>query len=213
MNYIREHLHMYGATELSTLDLLTLILARKAEPDLPARLTHLLQEYDVRRLRQANIAEFQQAGLSTVQAERLAAMCELTQRLAVMEIAPLPQITRPRDAEQLLRPLMGHLDHEVLRVLVLNSKKQVVENTELYRGTVGSTEVRIAEILRLVILRKCPGLLIAHVHPSGDPAPSPEDRMFTEQLVLAAKIFDIEVADHVIIGNPGYISLRTEMRW
>ncbi len=133
---IREHLQMYGATEISTLDLLGLTLAHKTEPDLLAHLVHLLQDYDVRRLRQASIPEFQQAGLSKSQAERLVAICELTQRLGMLETSPLPKIAMPHDAMQLLRPMMGHLDCEVLRVLVLNTKNQVVENTELYRGTV-----------------------------------------------------------------------------
>jgi DNA repair protein RadC len=213
MNTLREHLHTYGATALSTLDLLALTLAPQTDANLLARLAHLLQSYDVRRLRQTSIQEFQQVGLSKTQAERLVAICELTQRLAVLEMAPLPKITVPHDAVQLLRPLMSHLDHEVMRVLVLNTKNQVVENTELYRGTVNTTVVRIAEILRLAILRKCTGLLIAHLHPSGDPTPSPEDRELTGDLVRAARLCEIEVVDHLIIGNPGYISLKNEMRW
>lgn len=213
MNHLREHLHMYGATELSTLDLLTVTLSNKTTPNLLARLTHLLQEYDSRRLRQSSIAEFQQAGLSKIQAERLVAICELTRRLAMLETAPQPQITCPRDAVHLLRPLMSHLDHEAVRVLVMNAQNQVLENHELYRGTVNSTETRIAEVLRPAITRKCPAILLAHVHPSGSPDPSPEDIQLTEHLLKAAKLFNIELVDHLILGNPGHVSLREYLRW
>lgn len=213
MHPIRERLQMYGATELSTLDLLALTLAYNRDADLLARLAHLLHDYDVRRLRQTSLQEFRQIGLSQTQAERLVAVCELTRRLAVLETAPMPTIRKPLDAEIVLRPLMGHLNQEVLRVLVLNTKNQVVENTELYRGTIGSMVTRIAEVLRPALLRNCPKIVVAHLHPSGDPTPSPEDWAFTELLIQAAHLLDIEVVDHLIIGNPGFVSLRTERRW
>lgn len=213
MQFIRALLQTYGATELPTLDLLALVLASRDDENVLARLTHLLQEYDVRRLRQGSIQEFRQAGFSQMQAERLVILGELTRRLAVLDMTASPTITTPRDAERVLRPLMGHLDQEVLRVLVLTMKNQVVENTELYRGTVGSMVTRTAEVIRPAILRNCPKILIAHLHPSSDPTPSPEDWAFTEQLIQAAHLLNIEVVDHLIIGNPGFVSLRTERRW
>jgi DNA repair protein RadC len=213
MKHIREHLQMYGAAGLSTVDLLALTLTQKTEPQMLARLAHLLQAYDTRRLRRATIPEFESAGLTRSQAERLVAICELTRRLALLEAETLPQIKTPSDAAALLRPFLEDLDQESLRVLILNTKNQVLENIELYRGTVNSTEVRIAEILKPAVVRKSPAFLVAHVHPSGSPEASPEDITMTEQLVRAGKLLEIELVDHLILGHASYTSLRSRMNW
>jgi DNA repair protein RadC len=54
---------------------------------------------------------------------------------------------------------------------------------------------------------------VCHNHPSGDAVPSPEDLEVTKQLVEAGKVLEIEVLDHIIIGNPRYVSLKERMRW
>jgi DNA repair protein RadC len=213
INQLRAHLQMYGATEVSTLELLALTLTRADDPQLLLRLAQLLQGASARRLRQSSVSAFQQAGFTRIQAERLAAICELTRRLALLEIEPSPRIESPDDAVRLLLPLMGHLDQETFRVLVLDTHHQVVENTELYRGTINGAEVRVAEILRPAVLRKCPALLVAHAHPTGDPEPSFSDLAMTEQLVQAARLLDIDLVDHLIIGGSRTISLRSRMQW
>src|ERR671938_106348 len=100
-----------------------------------------------------------------------------------------------------------------MRILVLDTKNQVVDNINRYRGTVNSSVLRAAEIFRPAITRNCPGVLICHNHPSGDPTPSPEDIAVTEQLVKAAELLDIDLLDHIIIGNPRYASLKERMQW
>ncbi len=111
-------------------------------------------------------------------------------------------------------PEMAYLDHEEMRVLVLDTKNYVVVNMLLYQGTVNSSVLRAAEIFRLAVTRKCPGVLIAHNHPSGDPTPSPEDIAVTEQLVQASQVLDIEFVDHLVIGkNDRFISLKEKLRW
>jgi hypothetical protein len=68
---------------------------------------------------------------------------------------------------------MTFLDHEQMRILILDTKNQVVENIQRYQGTVNSSVLRAAEVYRPAILRNCPGVIICHNHPSGDPTPSP----------------------------------------
>ena len=108
---------------------------------------------------------------------------------------------------------MTFLDHEQMRILVLDTKNQVVENISRYQGTVNSSVLRAAEVYRPAIIRNCPGVIICHNHPSGDPTPSPEDIAVTEQLVQAGRQLDIELVDHLIIGNQRFISLKERMRW
>src|SRR6266571_4802009 len=108
---------------------------------------------------------------------------------------------------------MTHLDHEQMRILILDTKNQVIENISRYQGTVNSSVLRAAEIFRPAIIRNCPGVIVCHNHPSGDPTPSPEDIAVTEQLVEAGKVLDIDLLDHLVIGNHRFVSLKERLRW
>jgi DNA repair protein RadC len=108
---------------------------------------------------------------------------------------------------------MAFLDHEQMRIMILDTKNQVVENISRYQGTVNSSVLRAAEIYRPAILRNCPAVIICHNHPSGDPTPSQEDIAVTEQLVAAGQHLDIELVDHLVIGNQRFVSLKERLRW
>jgi DNA repair protein RadC len=113
------------------------------------------------------------------------------------------QIKSPLDAANLVMMEMTFLD----------TKNQVVENISRYQGTVNSSVLRAAEVYRPAVIRNCPGVIICHNHPSGDPTPSPEDIAVTEQLVQAGRHLDIELVDHLVIGNQRYVSLKERMKW
>ena len=108
---------------------------------------------------------------------------------------------------------MTYLDHEQMRILILDTKNQVIDNISRYQGTVNSSVLRAAEIFRPAIIRNCPGVIVCHNHPSGDPTPSPEDIAVTEQLVEAGKVLDIDLLDHLVIGNHRFVSLKERLRW
>ncbi|HVB62046.1 MAG TPA: JAB domain-containing protein, partial [Ktedonobacteraceae bacterium] len=123
------------------------------------------------------------------------------------------QIKSPADAANLVMSDMMFLDHEQLRILVLDTKNQVVENICRYRGTVNSSVLRTAEVFRPAVIRNCPGVIVCHNHPSGDPTPSPEDLHVTKQLVEAGRHLDIELLDHIVIGNRRFVSLKEKLNW
>ena len=103
---------------------------------------------------------------------------------------------------------MGFLDQEHLRVLLLNSKNEVLDTQEIYKGNVSASVVRVAEVLRPAVRNNCPSIIIVHNHPSGDPSPSPEDILITRELRTGAELMDIELLDHIIIGGQGHVSLK-----
>ena len=214
MKRLREHLQMYGPGSLSTSELLACVLScGSAQPDVLKLVSKLIEQYGVRYLRQMSEQELVAQGLTPTKAQALRAMCELAPRLCLPEPGERPQIKTTGDAVAVLRPLMAHLDHEEFRVLVLDMKYRVVANLLLYQGSVSSSVVRAAEVYRQAIIRNCPALIVAHFHPSLDCTPSPEDREVTQQLVEAGRLLEIELVDHLIVGNPGYTSLRAIMRW
>jgi DNA repair protein RadC len=100
-----------------------------------------------------------------------------------------------------------------MRILVLDAKGQLVEKVSLYQGTANSSVLRAAEVFRPAIIRNCPGLILCHNHPSGDPTPSPEDIKATRQLVEAGRILDIELVDHIVIGHQRFVSLKEILKW
>ncbi|MGZ3679800.1 MAG: JAB domain-containing protein, partial [Ktedonobacterales bacterium] len=119
-----------------------------------------------------------------------------------------PQITRPNDAAELVMLEMGYLTQEQLRVLCLDTKNYVVHQQVVYQGTVNSSVVRAAEVFRPAVSRTCPAIVVIHNHPSGDPTPSPEDIRTTEQLRKAGEVLDIELLDHIVVGQHRFISLK-----
>src|SRR5260370_17364729 len=101
---------------------------------------------------------------------------------------------------------MAYLDYEQLRVIVLDTKNRVVDNSPLYRGTINSSVLRAAEIFRPAIVRNCPAIIICHSHPSGDPSPSDEDIEGTKQLLHPGKVLNVKLLDLLIIRLQHYSS-------
>lgn len=138
--------------------------------------------------------------------EEVQALMNLLQAL----LAPTSRerITQPADLATLLMVEIGHLDHEEFWLTCLDTKHQVQRMHRLYKGSLDSSVVRAAEIFQLPILLKSAAIIVAHNHPSGSPQASPEDIDVTRALVEAGKLLQIEVLDHLIIGQGAWISMR-----
>ena len=119
-----------------------------------------------------------------------------------------PSIGSPRDVYDLLGPEMSALAQEQLRVLLLDTRNNVLGQRVVYQGNVSSSQVRTAEVLRHAVLEAVPAVIVSHNHPSGNPDPSPEDVLITRKLKQAADLLDIELLDHVVIGGKRFVSLK-----
>jgi len=107
------------------------------------------------------------------------------------------------DSPQKVYDVFSYLQHETKeRFIVVNLTNQhTIINYEVVAiGTVKAVSLRPAEVLRSAIIINAPAIILVHNHPSGDPKPSRSDIHFTETIKQAAKHFDIEVLDHVVIG-------------
>lgn len=212
----RERLQKLGADTLSTSDLLAIILRTGTQRDNVMEMaTKLLIKYGgLAGLMSADFHELSaEYGLGLAKTAQLKAALELGKRLSIQQPDKRFQIKSADDAANVVRMEMMFLDHEQMHILILDTKNQLIEQIKRYKGTVNSSVLRSAEIFRPAIVRNCPNMIICHNHPSGDPAPSPEDIEVTLQLVEAGRLLDIEVLDHLIIGNPRYVSLKQQMNW
>lgn len=105
---------------------------------------------------------------------------------------------------------MRDLKREIFKVLFLNRKNELIYDQDVFFGTLTGSAVYPREILTLALERKAAGLVFVHNHPSGDPAPSPEDRKLTRDLIWAARLLSIQVIDHIIIGHNRYYSFADQ---
>jgi len=103
---------------------------------------------------------------------------------------------------------MALLEQEHLRVILLNTRNQVLAMPEVYKGNVNSAVVRVGEVFRDAVRENCPTVIVVHNHPSGDPTPSADDAAVTQQIVEAGRLLGIEVLDHVVIARRGFASLK-----
>ncbi len=212
MSVVREKVQMYGMYALSNEELLALILCAD---DPTARVTMLRQVQklfaqcgDVQRIMCTEVGELcLEHGLSEAKAAQMQAVLEFAKRLT-QPPAKNYRIRSVNDAVALVRMQMMYLDHEEFRVLILDAGNQVIANLCLYQGTVNGIFTRTAEIVRPAVIRKAPRIIVCHNHPSGDASPSLEDIALTKQLAQAGRFLDIEVLDHLIIGNPSWVSLK-----
>lgn len=100
-----------------------------------------------------------------------------------------------------LRVQLGALEHEVLAVIFLDHRHRLIEYVELFRGTVCGTSVHAREVVKEALARNASAVILVHNHPSGTATPSPADEFTTRELKAALDIVDVEVLDHLIVGE------------
>jgi len=207
----RERLQHYGAAALSHGELLAIILRTGGRGEnVLGMAQRLLSTYrGLGGLARASFGELaSERGLGLAKTAQMQAAFELGRRLLVASPDDRPQITSPADAANLLMPEMALLEQEHLRTLLLDTKHRVLASPTVYVGNVNTSVIRVAELFREAIRLNCVALIVAHNHPSGDPTPSADDVKVTEQIVQAGKLLDIEVLDHLVIGQQRYVSLK-----
>lgn len=119
----------------------------------------------------------------------------------------LPQVNGSADVYGYVRDTAS-LAQEDAYVLLLNNRNKIVGHTLVSRGTSTSAVVNANDVLRPAVLAGVERVIMVHNHPSGDPAPSPQDVSLTRELAQAANTLHMTLLDHVIVGYGGYSSLR-----
>ncbi|MBX2997114.1 MAG: DNA repair protein RadC [Caldilineaceae bacterium] len=147
-------------------------------------------------------------GITPTRAARIKATVELACRLQNTLPEDKFQIRSPADVANLLMIEMALLDHEQLRIVLLDTKNRVQDIVTLYVGSLSTAVIRIGEVFKEALRRNMAAIIIVHNHPSGDPMPSPEDVRVTQKIVDAGQLLNIDVLDHLVIGYNRYVSLK-----
>ncbi|MEN6481901.1 MAG: DNA repair protein RadC [Anaerolineaceae bacterium] len=149
-----------------------------------------------------------QHGVGPAKAAQIKAAIELGNRLRILSPEEKTSIHSPEDAADLVRYEMSALLQEHLRVILLDTRNNVLGIENIYIGSLNSSMVRIGELFKPAIQRSAASIIIVHNHPSGDPSPSPEDIALTRSVIKAGELLNIEVLDHLVIGQGKYISMK-----
>lgn len=209
----RERLKSLGPEALSNAELLAILLRTGLPGENVIQIgQRLLQTFGgLSGLHRVPFEELcAQRGVGAAKAAQIKAAIELGRRLNQKGEDTRPVISDPESAAELISYEMSALEQEHLRVLLLNTRNRLLDICEIYRGSVNSAQVRVAEVFRDAVRRNATAIIVAHNHPSGDPTPSPDDIALTRALIQAGKLLGIEVLDHLIIGRSRFVSLKRE---
>jgi DNA repair protein RadC len=146
-------------------------------------------------------------GVGPAKAARLVAAFELTRRLRARTPGTRVVLSAPADVYAAFAPLMEDLKHEVFRVAMLDAQNRLLRDRIVSQGTLSASLVHPREVFKPAILESAASVILLHNHPSGDPTPSREDVRLTRQLVECARLLDLPVHDHVVIGHGRFVSL------
>jgi DNA repair protein RadC len=209
----RERLRQLGAQSLNTAELLAILIGIGVPGENAVQVgQRLLQAFDgLLGLQRASIEEVEaQHGIGAAKASSIKAAVELGRRLSLQAPEDRPTIGGPEDAAALVQYEMSALEQEHLRVMLLSTRNMVLDIVELYRGSLNASPVRIGEVFKPAIRRIAAAIILVHNHPSGDPTPSPDDIVLTKAVREAGILMDIELLDHLVIGQGRYISTKEQ---
>ncbi len=207
----RERLVHLGPQSLSSAELLAILLRVGVKGENAVQVgQRLLQTFGgISGLHRASFDEVcDQHGLAEAKTAQIKAAIELGRRMTVVSPDDQPSINSPADAANLVQYEMGALEQEELRVILLNTRNRVQKIETVYRGSLNSSQVRVGELFKDAIRRNAAAIIVVHNHPSGDPTPSPDDIAITRAIVEAGNLLDVQVLDHLVIGQGRFISLK-----
>lgn len=213
-----EKLEMYGEKALSDAELLAIIIKTGTREKTAVQLAQKLLSLNnttAENLNYLNTLTIQelmtQKGIGKVKAIQLKAVGEIAVRMFKTSNYKKMVIKFPQDLAKMLMSSMRFKKEEVVKVVVLNNKNEILKIEDVANGTINFVSVPIKDILYEPIRMKAPKFILVHNHPSGDATPSEIDILFTGKLDKAAQEMGLEMMDHIIIGNMKYTSIFTEI--
>ena len=120
------------------------------------------------------------------------------------------KITSPDDAACSVMDELKHLKKEHFKILLLDTKNNIIKISEISIGSLNSSIVHPREVFKEAIINSSSSIILAHNHPSGESEPSHEDIVLTNRLEECGKTLGVHVIDHIIIGNDEYFSFKEE---
>ena len=192
------------------LDLLAAFLQGRALPDFGrAAAAALINAFGgLAGVAAADAAALKRAGLPSGAVADLGRVRALALAMARAEACRQPVLSSWTALTAYLRAALAHAPREQFRTLYLDKRNILMRDEHRADGTIDHAPVYVREVVRRALELSASAMIIVHNHPSGDPTPSRADIDMTRRIVDAARVFDIQVHDHVIVGREGTKSFR-----
>lgn len=149
-------------------------------------------------------------GIGEAKAITIVAALELGKRRKESDVFNKNKITGSKDAADYFQPILGDLNHEEFWILLLDRGNKIKDNFRISQGGISGTVIDVRIILKAAIEKQASSIILCHNHPSGTLQASDADLKITRKISEAAKLMDIAVLDHIIIGNDKYLSMADE---
>jgi DNA repair protein RadC len=213
----RERLEALGPNALTNAELLAILLRTGLKGANAVEVGHQMihQFGTLHSLAQASVQDLQAInGVGRDKAVTLVAAFTLARKLADELRGESPVLDNPEAVANLMREHTRLLKAETFQVLLLNTRRRLIQQAKISDGTLDTLLVHPREVFKPAIAANAAALVLVHNHPSGDPTPSEADIKVTRDLIRAGQLLKIEVLDHIILGHRSeerpkdYVSLR-----
>jgi DNA repair protein RadC len=210
----REKMQIQGRSSMSDAELLAILLRSGTQEetavDLARRILSSVRQ-DLNALGKCSLSELTRfKGMGMAKAVTVVAALELGRRRQLSPVVNQPQVRSSQDAHRALAPLLMDLPHEEFWILLLNRANRIIGKERISTGGVSGTVVDAKLVFRKALETLACSIILSHNHPSGNLTASQADLDLTKKLRKAGKSLDIEVLDHLIISDSGYLSFADE---
>lgn len=213
----RERLVSLGADALSPAELVAILLRTGLRGANVLEISkQLVQKYgSLGALAQASLDDLQTVkGIGRDKAVTLAAAFALARIMAKELRQDAPVLDTPEAVANLMREDTRVRNVETFQVLLLNTRRRLIDVAKIADGTLDTILVHPREVFKPAIAANAAAIILLHNHPSGEATPSEADIKVTRDLIRAGQLLKIEVLDHIILGRAtqerpkDYVSLR-----
>ena len=205
----RERLIAQGVDALSDAQLLAIMIriGQKGQTALDIALRLVDHFNGLKGVANATVQELCQfEGIGPSKAAQILGAIEMGRRVVSNKSSLKGKFLSSQDIYRYFFPELSALKVEVFNAILLDTKNQLLKEVEISRGSLNQAIVHPREVFNKAIKESAASIILIHNHPSGDPAPSPEDIDLTQKLVKSGKLLGIPVLDHIIIGQGDYYS-------
>ena len=212
---LSARLHRLGSENLTDEELLALVLQAGDHRSLVSAQGILRECGGLSGLPTAPLQSVVREGVGPSRSAAVRASVELGCRLARQRIPERRPMSRPAEVVSYLTLRYSRHDQEVMGALFLDIRHRLLEEAEIFVGTLSRAAVEPRQILRQALLNRAAGVVLFHTHPSGDPSPSLEDLAFTRRLAQAGETVGVRLVDHLVLGSGTgrWVSLKERGAW
>ncbi len=206
-----EKMLLYGAEALSNSELLSIIIKtgtkEKSALEIAQKLINSKCDKfsNLRFLQELSINELKEIeGIGKVKAIELKAVGEIAKRISKPLTNSQIRIEKESDIVDLFMNELQNERNEILKIVMLNNKNIVRKISTIAVGNEGNIITNVKSILSEPVKMQIPKIILLHNHPSGNSNPSKIDVLFTQKIKEAAKLLDIQLLAHIVIGDGTY---------